>query len=139
MLPRSTAKCRCHIAETFMLIFFLQFVTGLILHSNKRYSQTIQKAFHLTQAALDLTNATESNVQVWLGSENENYLLCNLSKSTTQVPLNLIFSEGDSIAFSSVGKFLCINSVNTNPIHPYGVLQAEPFTSPAMCQRTSTI
>lgn len=40
-----------------------------------------------------------------LASENQNYILCTLSKKrdVLQVPLDLVFSEGDEIAFSCAG------------------------------------
>lgn len=64
----------------------------------------------MTQAALDANAPSDENVQVWLASGSENYLLCTLSKAVKQIALNLIFSEGDEIAFSCVGKLNLIIS-----------------------------
>lgn len=60
----------------------------------------------MSQATLDTSQSTsDADVQVVLASENENYILCTLSKKrdVLQVPLDLVFSEGDEIAFSCVG------------------------------------
>lgn len=63
--------------------------------------------FHVSQAVLDVTSTTgDSDVQLILKSDKVDYMLCILQKSgTVQVPLDLIFSEGDDISFRSVGKF----------------------------------
>lgn len=60
----------------------------------------------MSQATLDVSQSTsDSDVQVVLASESENYILCTLSKKKDllQVPLDLVFSEGDEISFSCVG------------------------------------
>lgn len=88
------------------ILLFMQF-SGLILRANKRYSQTVSKSFHLSQACLDLSQTPEdkdAQVQVHLTSENENYILCTLDrKNNLQARLDLVFSEGDDIAFSCIG------------------------------------
>lgn len=51
-------------------------------------------------ASLNLSTADENVVQVMLYYEDSSYLLCNLKKSSTwQVPLDLNFQEGTTIAF----------------------------------------
>lgn len=80
--------------------------TGLVLRANKRYSQTVSKTFHLSQATLDVSQSgADADIQVTLNSDNENYILCTLSKKkdVLQVPLDLVFSEGDEISFSANG------------------------------------
>ncbi|XP_055627878.1 46 kDa FK506-binding nuclear protein [Toxorhynchites rutilus septentrionalis] len=77
---------------------------GLILKANKKYSQTVQKAFHLSQAALDLSKSSDDDVQVMLTSEDNTYLLCTLGKKTPQVALDLNFDEGDHISLSTKGE-----------------------------------
>ncbi|XP_043586485.1 46 kDa FK506-binding nuclear protein-like [Bombus pyrosoma] len=73
---------------------------GLILEPNKRYTQTVEKSFHVSMASLNLQKADDSVVQVMLYYEGTSYLLCNLRKSSTwQVPLDLNFHEGTTIAF----------------------------------------
>lgn len=77
---------------------------GLVLKANKKYSQTVQKAFHLSQAALDLSKCGDADVQVMLTSEDNTYLLCTLGKKTPQVALDLNFDEGDQISLSTKGE-----------------------------------
>ncbi|XP_034950307.1 46 kDa FK506-binding nuclear protein [Chelonus insularis] len=78
---------------------------GLIMEPNKRYTQTVEKAFHVSMATLDVTTGDDDFVQVMLCYENRNYLLCNLKKSTLcQKSLDLNFKVGDKIAFTSNGR-----------------------------------
>ncbi|XP_053683257.1 39 kDa FK506-binding nuclear protein [Sabethes cyaneus] len=77
---------------------------GLVLKANKKYTQTVVKAFHLSQAALDLSKAGDGDVQVMLTSEENTYLLCTLGKKTPQVSLDLNFDEGDQISLSTKGE-----------------------------------
>lgn len=77
---------------------------GLILKTNKKYSQTVQKAFHLSQAALDLSKNNGGDVQVMLTSEENTYLLCTLGKDRPQVALDLNFEEGDQISLATKGE-----------------------------------
>lgn len=90
-------------------ILFVQFA-GLILRANKRYSQTVSKSFHLSQACIDLSQTPgdkDVQVQVHLTSESENYILCTLDrKNNLQARLDLVFSEGDDIAFSCIGTYI---------------------------------
>lgn len=74
------------------------------MKANKKYSQTVQKAFHLSQAALDLSKCGDADVQVMLTSEDSTYLLCTLGKKTPQVALDLNFDEGDQISLSTKGE-----------------------------------
>lgn len=76
-----------------------------MLKTNKRYSQCITKGFHVSHAALDV-NTVESKdavVQVWVHTDESDHLLCNLNKTTSQVPLDLAFTEGETVAFYSKG------------------------------------
>lgn len=81
---------------------------GLILKANKKYSQTVLKAFHLSQAALDLSKCDDrdddAKIQVMLTSEDNTYLLCTLGKRTPQVALDLNFDQGDHISLSTKGE-----------------------------------
>ncbi|CAK9806070.1 39 kDa FK506-binding nuclear protein [Anthophora quadrimaculata] len=77
---------------------------GLIMEPNKRYTQTVEKSFHVSMASLDLPISDDNWVQVMLCYENRSYLLCNLKKSSAwQVPLDLNFQEGTKIAFTCNG------------------------------------
>jgi len=49
---------------------------GLVLKANRKYTQTIKKAFHLSQAALDITSCGDDPVQLILVSEkNQLYIV----------------------------------------------------------------
>lgn len=77
---------------------------GLVLKENKRYSQTVKKAFHVSHAALDIeTVKTNDIVQVWVNSDSNNHLLCNLSKNNPDISLDIPFSEGEEIALFGKG------------------------------------
>ncbi|KAG8038950.1 hypothetical protein G9C98_003257 [Cotesia typhae] len=74
------------------------------MEPNKRYTQTVEKAFHVSMATLDITTADDGVVQVMLCYDNRNYLLCNLLKSSSQAQLDLNFKEGTRISFTSNGR-----------------------------------
>ncbi|XP_044736564.1 46 kDa FK506-binding nuclear protein [Chrysoperla carnea] len=78
---------------------------GLIIEPNKRYTQTVQRSFHISMAALDASSSDDTNVQVMLGLNDKNYLLCTLNRnSVLQTSLDLNFQEGNKIAFLHNGK-----------------------------------
>lgn len=78
---------------------------GLILKANKKYTQTTKQAFHVSQAALDVTSCSDGPIQLFLTYENVKYLICTLRKNTTeQVMLDLNFNEGDEISLQSQGN-----------------------------------
>ncbi|XP_055906063.1 46 kDa FK506-binding nuclear protein [Eupeodes corollae] len=78
---------------------------GLILKANKKYTQTTKQAFHVSQAALDVTSCSDGPIQLFLTYENIKYLICTLRKNTTeQVMLDLNFNEGDEISLQSNGN-----------------------------------
>lgn len=78
---------------------------GLIIEPNKRYTQTVQRSFHISMAALDASSSDDTNVQIMLGLNDKNYLLCTLNRnSILQTPLDLNFQEGNKIAFLHNGK-----------------------------------
>lgn len=54
---------------------------------------------------MDTSSGNDSEVQVMLTSENENFLLCTLQKGkANQTMLDLNFAEGDVIGFSAKGS-----------------------------------
>lgn len=57
------------------------------------YTQTVKSSFHVSMAALDISNSTNEPAQVMCVSEGRNYLLCTLNKPDhiVQVPLDLNF------------------------------------------------
>ncbi|XP_055851180.1 46 kDa FK506-binding nuclear protein [Episyrphus balteatus] len=78
---------------------------GLILKANKKYTQTTKQAFHVSQAALDVTSCSDGPIQLFLTYENIKYLICTLRKNTAeQVMLDLNFNEGDEISLQSQGN-----------------------------------
>lgn len=74
------------------------------MEPGKKYSQLVEKSFHISQAALDPVGTESGPVQVLLGYENRNYLLCTLKKDDIiQAPLDLNFHEGLQISFATTG------------------------------------
>ncbi|XP_070503975.1 46 kDa FK506-binding nuclear protein isoform X2 [Chironomus tepperi] len=78
---------------------------GLILKANKKYTQKLEKPFHLSQAALDHSSSDDEPVQVMYSHENSSYLLCTLQKGKNiQCALDLNFAEGDELCFLTKGN-----------------------------------
>jgi len=78
---------------------------GLILKSNKKYTQTLEKSFHLSKASLDISTADNEPVQVMYTHDNNSYLLCTLQKGKfLDCSLDLNFQEGDNLCFSTKGN-----------------------------------
>ncbi|XP_046966532.1 46 kDa FK506-binding nuclear protein [Vanessa cardui] len=78
---------------------------GLIMEPNKRYSQVVEKPFHISQAAMDISTGDNDPCQVMIVVDGKNFLVCTLQKNKTiQVPLDLYFKAGDSISFLTNGK-----------------------------------
>ena len=75
------------------------------MDSGKRYTQTVERAFHVSMACLEPNSADNENVSVMLAFDNREFILCNLNKhKAVQSPLDLNFQSGDRIAFMSSGK-----------------------------------
>jgi len=75
---------------------------GVTLNSGKRYAQTVEASYHLTMAALlPAKDGKKGNVTVYVEADDkQEHLLGTLnSENTLQLPLNLIFVEGQEIAF----------------------------------------
>jgi FK506-binding nuclear protein len=81
------------------------FFTGLILKANKKYTQILEKPFHLSQAALDHSSSSDEPIQVMYNHEDASYLLCTLQKGNImQCALDLNFAEGDKLCFTTKGN-----------------------------------
>ncbi|KAF5283557.1 hypothetical protein FQA39_LY17303 [Lamprigera yunnana] len=88
---------------------------GLIMEPKRRYTQTVQRPFHISMAALDIFSGDDEPTQLMLYFEERNYLLCTLQKGKIlQCPLDLNFETGDEVVFATNG--------NSN-IHLSGYLQ----------------
>jgi FK506-binding nuclear protein len=75
------------------------------LKANKRYTQVLEKPFHLSQAALDHSTADDEPVQIMYSHEDRSYLLCTLQKGKSpQCMLDLNFAEGDKLCFLTKGN-----------------------------------
>ena len=75
------------------------------MESGKRYSQTVERAFHVSMACLEPSTADNENVSVMLVFDKREFILCNLNKHRAiQSHLDLNFQSGDKIAFLSSGK-----------------------------------
>lgn len=102
-------------------------LSGLVLHPRLLYSQTVENAFHLTQAALDSSfQITDVPVSLYIrydlnnGKPPVDFLLCKLGPEHTYAPLDIKFSVNEKIVFYSIGKF------KTNEI--FTRLLKTPFT-----------
>ncbi|XP_049871663.1 46 kDa FK506-binding nuclear protein-like [Pectinophora gossypiella] len=78
---------------------------GLIMEPNKRYTQVVEKPFHISQAAMDISTGDNDPCQVMVVVDGKNFLVCTLQKQKcVQVPLDLYFKSGNSISFLTNGK-----------------------------------
>ncbi|XP_026750064.2 46 kDa FK506-binding nuclear protein [Galleria mellonella] len=78
---------------------------GLIMEPNKRYTQVVEKPFHISQAAMDISTGDNDACQVMVVVDGKNFLVCTLQKNKCiQVPLDLYFKTGDNISFLTNGK-----------------------------------
>lgn len=63
------------------------------MEPQRRYTQRVKKAFHISMASLDVSTSSEEPAQVMCGIEGRNYLLCTLRKpDVMQCPLDLNFN-----------------------------------------------
>lgn len=77
---------------------------GLILKANKKYTQVLEKPFHLTKASLDHSTADNEPIQVMYSDGESTFLICTLQKGKElQCSLDLNFAEGDTVCFSTKG------------------------------------
>lgn len=97
----------------------LHTLPGLILKSNKKYTQTIEKPFHLSKASLDHASSDDGPVQVMYTHEENSYLLCTLQKGKVlQCSLDLNF-DGEKVCFSTKGNGI---------VHLTGYLMDDEFS-----------
>ncbi|KOB66426.1 Peptidyl-prolyl cis-trans isomerase [Operophtera brumata] len=54
---------------------------GLIMEPNKRYTQVVEKPFHISQAAMDTSTGDNDSCQVMVVVDGKNFLVCTLQKT----------------------------------------------------------
>jgi FK506-binding nuclear protein len=78
---------------------------GLIMEPGRCYTQKVKVSFHVSMAALDISNSSEEPAQVMCVFEGRNYLLCTLNKKdNVQCVLDLNFESGSKVSFATNGK-----------------------------------
>ncbi|XP_020619996.1 46 kDa FK506-binding nuclear protein-like [Orbicella faveolata] len=93
---------------------------GVTLDSGKRYTQTVEKSFHLSMAALGFQNCSSTPVTVMVEVDKAQFALCTLQPGKIpQQPLDYCFTEGEEITFFTEGP---------GDVHLTGYLMDEPNT-----------
>nr|AEE62123.1 unknown [Dendroctonus ponderosae] len=78
---------------------------GLIMEPQRRYTQEVNKSFHISMATLDLESSSDGYAQVICTFNGKNYLLCTLQKpGLIQCALDLEFAAGTQVSFAANGK-----------------------------------
>lgn len=68
------------------------------MEPQRRYTQKVKKAFHISMASLDISTSSEEPAQVMCGIDGRNYLLCTLRKpDVMQCSLDLNFNVSSII------------------------------------------
>lgn len=76
----------------------------MTLDSGKRYTQTVEKSFHLSMAALGFQNCSSTPVTVMVEVDKAQFALCTLQPGKIpQQPLDYCFTEGEEITFFTEG------------------------------------
>ncbi|XP_057307786.1 46 kDa FK506-binding nuclear protein-like [Hydractinia symbiolongicarpus] len=77
---------------------------GITLESGKKYTQVLQRSFHVTMAALGFEPVTSEPVAVVVDVNKAQFVLCTLqADKIPQQTLNLNFTEGEEVSFSIEG------------------------------------
>lgn len=75
------------------------------MEPQRRYTQKVKKAFHISMASLDISAGSDEPSQIMCGYDGRNYLLCTLRKpDLIQCPLDLNFEAGTEVSFAANGK-----------------------------------
>ncbi|GIX74165.1 hypothetical protein CEXT_557081 [Caerostris extrusa] len=78
---------------------------GICCESGKKYSQIVERRFHISMAALDPAALSSHFVSLLVERGGSEYLLCSLHKeSQLQVNLDLFFDVGEEVSFSLRGQ-----------------------------------
>ncbi|XP_061174221.1 46 kDa FK506-binding nuclear protein-like [Saccostrea echinata] len=75
---------------------------GVTLDGGKRYTQTVERSFHISMAAME---PPASKVGVMVCVDKAEFLLCSLGyNGVLQQPLDLMFTEGEEVTFFLTGN-----------------------------------
>ncbi|XP_020912632.1 46 kDa FK506-binding nuclear protein-like, partial [Exaiptasia diaphana] len=78
---------------------------GITLDVGKRYTQTVEKSFHLSMAALGFNNPTPEPVTIMVEVDKAQFALCTLQPGKIpQQTLDIAFTEGEEITFYTEGN-----------------------------------
>lgn len=82
---------------------------GVTLETGKRYSQTVDQSYHLTQAALEPPSGDGKKpskyVSVMVEHEKSEFMICTLEPDRNlQVPLDHMFVEGEEVTYYLTGE-----------------------------------
>ncbi|ELT92262.1 hypothetical protein CAPTEDRAFT_220209 [Capitella teleta] len=78
---------------------------GVTIDEGKRYTQVVERSFHVSMAALEPSSAKPEAVSVMVQHDKAEFLICTLQKgSLFQQPLDLNFTEGEELTFFLNGK-----------------------------------
>lgn len=88
------------------------------MEPQRRYTQQVKKAFHISSAALDITSSGDEPAQVMCTYDGRNYLLCTLRQpDILHCALDLNFDVGTEVSFAASGN---------SHIHLTGYLVEDP-------------
>lgn len=81
------------------------------LEPNKQYSQKVIHELHISAAVLDVESMekrVKGNVQFWMSQIfdgiSSKYLIANLSRSVTQVALDICIDQGEEVSLYTDGQ-----------------------------------
>merc|ERR1712080_537791 len=75
---------------------------GLVLKPEKRYEQVVDEPFHISHACLE-PSESDQVTSVYIETDDEEYLLCNLTNKKSNISLDLNFNFGEKIVFKTTG------------------------------------
>jgi len=76
---------------------------GVIIKPDKRYEQTVEDPFHISKACIEPATSKGKITSVYVESNDEEFLVCNLSDKILNETLDLNFNMGDKIVFKTSG------------------------------------
>ena len=86
----------------FSTVFQITFVLDLWKISfDFRYEQTVEDPFHISKACIEPATSKGKITSVYVESNDEEFLVCNLSDNILNETLDLNFNMGDKIVFKT--------------------------------------